>query len=256
MTGYDLSRQWFDWCFENPDKINPNHSAIYFFAIEHCNRLGWKEKFGFPTQMAMDAIGIKKYDTYIRYFRDLVDWGFFILIQKSTNQYSSNIISLGNALPENGKALSKAIRKHTEKHIESNPESNGSIIKHITNEHITNEPVTVSPQLEININSEFYPFDEVWEDYDKKVGNKEILRKKWSKIGIEDREKIKSHIPQYKEDTPDKKYRKNFETYLNHKSWNDEVGINHKSNQYGNRKSNTGTGGRLASKAELSEDRV
>lgn len=128
-NGYDFSRNWFDWCFENPELISPNHSAIYFFAIEHCNRLGWKKKFGFPTQMAMDAIGIKKHETYIRYFNDLVKWGFFILIQKSTNQYSSNIISIGSAIIKNGKALGKAILKHEGKQIESIGESNSSINK-------------------------------------------------------------------------------------------------------------------------------
>ena len=140
MNSYELSRSWFDWAFENPELINPNHSAIYFFAIEHCNRLGWRDKFGFPTQMAMDAVGIKKYDTYIKYFNQLVDWGFFKLVQKSVNQYSSNIISLQSAHPKNGKALSKAILKHTGKQPESNGESkhesNGSINKPITNEPI------------------------------------------------------------------------------------------------------------------------
>lgn len=47
-TGYDLSRSWFDWCFINPE--NSNHTALYFF-IEHCNRMGWKERFGLPTTM-------------------------------------------------------------------------------------------------------------------------------------------------------------------------------------------------------------
>ena len=109
MNGYELSKGWFDWAFENPEKISPNHSAIYFFAIEHCNRLGWRDKFGFPTQMAMDAIGIKKHQTYTRYLNDLVDWGFIIMVQRSSNQYSANIISLINAMPKNGKALGKAI---------------------------------------------------------------------------------------------------------------------------------------------------
>jgi len=115
MTQYELSRNWFDWCFDNPEKVNPTHTAIYFFAIEHCNRLGWKPKFGFPSQMTMDALGIKKHQTYIKYFRDLCEWGFFILIQESKNQYSSNIISINSALPKNGKALDKAIIKHAAK---------------------------------------------------------------------------------------------------------------------------------------------
>ena len=125
MNGYDLSRNFFDWCFENPEKVSPNHSAIYFFAIEHCNRLGWKSKFGMPTQMVMDAIGIKKHETYIRYFNDLIEWGFLILIQKSTNQYSSNIISINNAMPKKGEALGKASRKHGGKQVESMGESYG-----------------------------------------------------------------------------------------------------------------------------------
>ncbi|MBK8736530.1 MAG: hypothetical protein IPL98_11795 [Saprospiraceae bacterium] len=79
----------------------------------------------------MDAIGIKKHETYIRYFNDLIEWGFLILIQKSTNQYSSNIISINNAMPKKGKALEKASRKHGRKQVESIGESNSSIYKPI-----------------------------------------------------------------------------------------------------------------------------
>ena len=134
MNGYDLSRNWFDFCFDNPEKINPNHTAIYFFAIEHCNRLGWKKKFGFPSQMTMDALGIKKHQTYIKYFNDLVDWKFFDLIQKSKNQYSANIISLISAMPKNGEALDKAIIKHAAKQTQSNGQSNSPIVKPVNKE--------------------------------------------------------------------------------------------------------------------------
>lgn len=140
LNSYELSRKWFDWCFENPEKISPNHTAIYFFAIEHCNRLGWRNKFGFPTQMAMDAIGIKKHQTYIKYFNDLIEWGFFELVQKSLNQYSANIISLISAKPKSGKALDKAIINHAAKQSASIGQSNSSIdkpINNITNNHIT-----------------------------------------------------------------------------------------------------------------------
>jgi hypothetical protein len=116
MNSYELSRAFWNWAFDNPEKISPNHAAIYFFAIEHCNRLGWKKKFGFPSQMTMDAIGIRKHTTYIRYFNDLVDFGFFKLIEKSKNQYSSNIICLTNALPKKGQAMDKAMSMHGAKH--------------------------------------------------------------------------------------------------------------------------------------------
>lgn len=117
MNSYELSRRFFDWCFENPEKVSSHHVAIYFFSLEHNNRLGWKEKFGFPTQMVMDAIGIKKAHTYIRYFNDLCSWGFFKLVQRSSNQYSANIISLKSAMPKNGKALDKAMIRHAAKHM-------------------------------------------------------------------------------------------------------------------------------------------
>ena len=139
INGYNLSRNWFNWAFDNPEKISPNHSAIYFFAIEHNNRLGWRKKFGFPSQMTMDAIGIKKHSTYIRYFNDLVDWGFFELIQKSQNQYSSNIISLINAMPKKGEALDKAMVNHAAKQSETIGQSKGSIYKQETKKQITSK---------------------------------------------------------------------------------------------------------------------
>jgi hypothetical protein len=132
MNGYELSRNWFDWSFENPELVSPSHTAIYFFAIEHCNRLGWKDKFGFPSQLAMDAIGIKKHQTFIKHFTDLIDWGFIKLIQKSKNQYSANVISLISALPKNGKALDKALVTHEAKQSQSNGQSMDSIDKQQT----------------------------------------------------------------------------------------------------------------------------
>ncbi len=134
MNTYDLSKVWFDFCFENPEKISPNHTAIYFFALDLANRLSWKEKFGFPSHMAMEAIGIKKYQTYIKYFNQIVEWGFFELVQKSKNQYSSNIISIKSAIPENGKALGKAIIKHAAKQTQKQVESNSPIVKQETKE--------------------------------------------------------------------------------------------------------------------------
>ncbi len=132
MNGYDLSRKWFDWSFENPERINPNHTALYFFIIEHCNRLGWKEKFGLPTTMAKEAIGIRSYNTYINTLNDLVEFGFINLIEKSKNQYSSNIVALSNFDKAPDKALDKALIKHGTKQRESTD----SINKQETKEQI------------------------------------------------------------------------------------------------------------------------
>ena len=78
---------------------------------------------------------------------------------------------------------------------------------------------------EINIS-----FDAFWDLYDKKAGNKEKLISKWNKLSDDDRTKIMAFIPKYKIATPDKKYRKNPETFLNNKAWNDEIiGVDNKS---------------------------
>lgn len=179
MTGYELSRDWFDFCFENPEKISPNHSAIFFFAIEHCNRLGWKIKFGFPTQMAMDAIGIKKHETYIRYFNDLCDWGFLTLIQRSVNQYSSNIISLSNGNTKNGKALGKAIQKHSAKQTDPNGESTGesnrSIDKPDNLEPYNLEQLYVLPEASTPKTNYQVFTDMYFEWYEKEVGMKPVF---------------------------------------------------------------------------------
>lgn len=139
MNGYELSRNWFNWCFENPEKIKPNHTALYFFAIEHCNRLGWKEKFGLPTTMAKEAIGIRSYNTYINTLNELVEWGFVKMIERSKNQHSSNIVALSKFDKALDSALDKAFVKHGTKQSESTGESNSSIVKPITSKPITKE---------------------------------------------------------------------------------------------------------------------
>ena len=133
MNSYDLSRKWFDWTFENPERINPNHTALYFFIIEHCNRLGWKQKFGLPTTMAKEAIGIRSYNTYINTLNDLVEFGFIELIEKSKNQYSSNIVAISNFNKALDKALDKALIKHGTKQHQSIDSINKQETKEQTN---------------------------------------------------------------------------------------------------------------------------
>lgn len=114
MTGYDLSKAWFDWCFENPELSSCTHTAMYFFIIEHWNRLGQKEKFGLPAEMTKDALGIKNYRTFSKAFNDLIEWGFIKIHQRSKNQYSANVI----ALVKNTNATTKALTKATQQQLQ------------------------------------------------------------------------------------------------------------------------------------------
>lgn len=166
MNGYELSRQWFDFCFENPEKISPLHTSIYFFCIEHCNRLGWKDKFGFPSQMAMEAIGVRNWRTYSNGLNDLIDWGFIKLIEKSKNQYSSNIVAIVKTTKASTKALDKALQKHGTKQ----GQSTASIDKQLNKELLTREQEFYQSVLELNFDlpkTEIDSFISYWTEKSK-----------------------------------------------------------------------------------------
>jgi hypothetical protein len=207
LNSYELSRNWFDWCFENPDKINTNHTALYFFIIEHCNRLGWKERFGLPTTMSMDALGIKNYKTYSKAFDDLVEWGFIKLIEKSKNQWSATVIALVKNTKANTKALTKATLKHSQKQVQSTV----SIDK--PNNLITYKPINI-------------PFDSFWNLYNKKVGDKKKVESKWNKLKDDERQKIIDTLPTFLNSIKDKQFQPHPETYFNQQRWNDEIQTN------------------------------
>ena len=83
----------------------------------------------------------------------------------------------------------------------------------------------------IELKEDIYPFEDFWNDYDKKVGEKEKIKKKYEKLKDEEKKKIKAFIPRYKQSQPEKQYRKNPETFLNNKSWNDEIITKSNNNQ-------------------------
>ena len=68
-----------------------------------------------------------------------------------------------------------------------------------------------------------YTFERAWNLYDKKVGCKEKLRKKWNSMSKADRKAATEYVPLYVMATEDKKYRKNFQTFLNQRGWEDEL---------------------------------
>ena len=82
------------------------------------------------------------------------------------------------------------------------------------------ENVNINENEDKNINIDF---DFFWNDYDKKVGDKQKLKSKWNKLSDKDRNDIMNYLPLYIEAVPDKQFRKNPETFLNNKSWLDEI---------------------------------
>ena len=83
---------------------------------------------------------------------------------------------------------------------------------------ITESTSEITPKIEIALKT----FNNFWLLYDKRTNQKKCF-KIWLKIKSELHTTIYSHVKEYVKSTPDKKYRKNPETYLNNECWNDEI---------------------------------
>lgn len=94
MNGYNLTRAWYQFKFDNPSKVRHIHSDAYFYIIDLWNRLGQKNEFGLPTSVTMESLQIGSYNTYKRCIDELVEFGFIEVVKNSVNQHTSKIIKL------------------------------------------------------------------------------------------------------------------------------------------------------------------
>ena len=122
----------------------------------------------------------------------------------------------------NERMFNETIRR--QKFSESRRNNAKSLKKESTSEayaeHMETETENRTITINENINIDFEWF---WNEYDKKVGDKQKLKKKWNKLTDEERQNAMNYIDLYKQSVPDKQFRKNPETFLNNKSWNDEI---------------------------------
>jgi len=122
----------------------------------------------------------------------------------------------------NDRMLNETIRR--QKFSESRRNNAKSPKKESTSEayaeHMETETENRTITINENINIDFEWF---WNEYDKKIGEKQKLKKKWNKLTEEERQNAMNYIDLYKQSVPDKQFRKNPETFLNNKSWNDEI---------------------------------
>lgn len=80
-----------------------------------------------------------------------------------------------------------------------------------------------------------YPtFEDFWNLYDLKKGDKDKIKKKFDDLAQDTKEYIMQYLPNYIKSTPDKQYRKHPETFINNKSWNDEIIIKKNGTEKGN----------------------
>lgn len=120
MNGYELSHNYHDWAANNRTIVKPTVSALYFFLIETCNRLGWKKEFSISAKECMEMIGVSSYNTFKSAFDVLCEHGFVTVIKKACNHYQANIITLSNINKVNNRVSDKVADKVSTEYSESN----------------------------------------------------------------------------------------------------------------------------------------
>lgn len=70
MNGYNLAHRFFDWAFSHREDFKPTVSALYFYLIEVCNKLGWKPEFSISAKECMEGMGVSGYNTVIETIND------------------------------------------------------------------------------------------------------------------------------------------------------------------------------------------
>ena len=236
MNIYNLSRDFWNFAFDNSDVVKPAHIAMYFFAIEHCNRLGWKQKFGLPASMTMEAIGIKSYRLYKKTFDDLVEWKMFQVHEYSKNQYSSNIIALDLKAKAQSKALDNAMQKHGTKQVKSTGESNSESTDQRSDS--INKPITKNKEQKAAPALSVSELKEMFDVFRKKHGGKgkrsldvefEHFKKKhkdWREVIPKLPDIIDKHIEYRKKLESAGEFVanwKNFSTWVNNRCWTEEL---------------------------------
>jgi len=167
MKGYELSRYWFDFSFENPE-AKTIHTAIFMWVVELNNRLGWKAQFGLPTRDTCEGLSIGNKTTYNTALKDLHSWGFITIIKESKNQYQSCIISINEkkCRVKNVSALDRALLRHCESTVGGTSAGTATIDKPIN--HETSKPINKEGPAHLSADPVKW-----W-----KTATKEILEKK------------------------------------------------------------------------------
>jgi hypothetical protein len=168
MNGYQLTRRWFDFAFDNKE-VKPQHTALYCWCVELNNRLQWKKSFGLPTDESCEYTGIGNRKTFYNALDDLKKWGFVEIIQDSKNQNQSRVISL--CLCENEQAPTQAPTQAGHKQSESNDSGSAPIGKQYKPKN--SKTIKTNVDFDFSLYGSFSNLIERWAKY-RKAENKPI----------------------------------------------------------------------------------
>jgi hypothetical protein len=122
-------------------------------------------------------------------------------------------VQTSGVLPQNAGSL--------EQNSGSLPQNSGSLPQSkVKKSKVKNPPPPLGDECDVLDKN--LSFETVWEQYEHK-GNRKTSERKWNSLPKKARELAVVHIPKYVLATPEKQYRKNFETYINQEAWNDEI---------------------------------
>lgn len=201
-TGYDLTRAWFNFKFEDPQKVRSGHTELFFYIVDLWNRLGQKEKFGLPTAVTMETLGIGSYNTYKKLLNDLVDFGFILIVSKSKNQYQSKRIAISNIDKATDEALDKAhIKALDEAPDKATDEALDSIDKQLTTNNSTTKQLnnTLLKKEPKETQSEIINFENL-----KKVFNEKLpMLTQIQKISEQRKSAILARLKEYEPYNPE-----------------------------------------------------
>lgn len=214
--------QIINWAWDNIPFINGYSSSfmtLFLAVVDSINRNRWSPTM-IPLELLLNKSGLSK-PTYLKAREWLIN-NSLISCESGKNGYQMARFDLGIEVKKltgiNGIEVNNLTADFT-----SEPDigvNNLTASLPIINKHKTVFK-TIKP---VNIE-----FDEFWNLYGKKVGL-EKSRKLWEGLTDNERVQAMNHIPGYTAATPEKKYRKDPQTYLRNKSFNDEI-INHERRQ-------------------------
>jgi hypothetical protein len=201
--------------------------------------------------MSLAKIGSN--NTYLKSLNNLQTQGF-IIYKPSHNPLKGSIVNLVNFCTSTDKAVSlschssgittdttpaplhKLYKLLNNKTIET-IEANASLVDSMINVWIEEEKdkqrtdTSLLPETQkSNAELKKQKFEEFWTLYDKKREKKHCVNK-FNKFSMATIEKILQAVPAYVKSTPDIRYRKNPESWLNGECWEDEIIISTNNSQ-------------------------
>lgn len=198
-------------------KLKPKYKTFWLYALSSCNIAGVLEidfeasEFLIGEKINQAEVEEIFKDQFIRLDEKRYFIKDFVEFQNGT--------TLKPSIPAHRKIISILEKYRLFDRVHSRVDTTHIVVVEV----LVEDKVEVEERVVVAVKDINVDFDFFWNDYDKKVGDKEKIKKKWESLSDQDREDIMTYIPLYKQAQPDKQYRKNPDTFLNNKSWKDEI---------------------------------